>query len=83
MAWLVIGNLDVLVSSIRGQTFDAEVFFLHGIDVRRYRLVALKSTQHFRAGFMPLAGAIMRTDPPGATTKNPARQPYRRLSRPI
>ena len=83
MARLVIGNVDVLVSSIRAQTFDAEVFLLHGIDVRRYRLVALKSTQHFRAGFMPLAGAIIRTDPPGATTSNLSRQPYRRVSRPI
>jgi microcystin degradation protein MlrC len=83
MARLVIGNVDLLVSSIRSQTLDDEVFLLHGIDVRRYRLVALKSMQHFRAGFMPLAGAIIRTDPPGSTTSNLARHPFRRLSRPV
>lgn len=83
MARLVIGNVDVLVASIRSQTLDAEVFLLHGIDVTRYRIVALKSTQHFRAGFAHLAGAIIRCDPPGFTTSNLAQLPYRRVRRPI
>jgi microcystin degradation protein MlrC len=83
MARLVIGNVDVLVASIRSQTLDAEVFLLHGIDVSRARIVALKSTQHFRAGFAHLAGLIIRTDPPGATTSNLAHLPYRRVRRPI
>jgi microcystin degradation protein MlrC len=83
MARLVIGNVDVLVASVRSQTLDAEVFLLHGIDVTRYRIVALKSTQHFRAGFAHLAGTIIRCDPPGITTSNLAQLPYRRVRRPI
>ena len=83
MARLVIGNVDVLVASVRSQTLDAEVFLLHGIDVTRYRIVALKSTQHFRAGFSHLAGTIIRCDPPGITTSNLAQLPYRRVRRPI
>jgi microcystin degradation protein MlrC len=83
MARLVIGNVDVLVSSVRTQTLDAEVFLLHGIDVTRYRVVALKSQQHFRAGFEGLAGEIVRCDPPGLTTTNLAQLPYRRVRRPI
>ncbi len=83
MARLVIGNVDVLVASIRSQTLDAEVFLLHGIDVTRYRIVALKSTQHFRAGFAHLAGTIIRCDPPGITTSNLAQLPYQRIRRPI
>jgi microcystin degradation protein MlrC len=82
-ARLVIGNVDVLVASVRSQTLDSEVFLLHGIDVSRYRIVALKSTQHFRAGFAHLAGTIIRCDPPGITTSNLAQLPYRRLRRPI
>jgi microcystin degradation protein MlrC len=83
MARLVIGNVDVLVASTRSQTLDAEVFLLHGIDVTRYRIVALKSTQHFRAGFAHLAGTIIRCDPPGITTSNLGQLPYRRVRRPI
>ncbi|HTO09873.1 MAG TPA: M81 family metallopeptidase, partial [Myxococcota bacterium] len=49
MARLRIGRVDVLVSSRSQQVFDPEVFRMHGIDVRRAKLVALKSAQHFRA----------------------------------
>ncbi len=83
MARLIVGNVDVLVSSIRSQTLDDEVFRLHGIDVSRYKVVALKSTQHFRAGFMPLAGEIIRADPLGATTSNLLQHPYTRVPRPV
>jgi len=83
MARLVIGNVDVLVSSVRTQTFDAEVFLLHGIDVTRYRIVGLKSQQHFRAGFEGIAGTIIRSDPPGITTSNLAALPFQRVPRPI
>ena len=83
MARLVIGNVDVLVASVRTQTFDPEVFLLHGIDVARYAIVGLKSQNHFRAGFEDLAGAIIRCDPPGSTSSQLARLPFRRVLRPI
>ncbi len=83
MARLTIGNVDVLVSSVRTQTLDDEVFRLHSIDVTQQRVVALKSHQHFRAGFAHLAGTIIRCDPPGLTTSNLSQLPYRRIQRPI
>lgn len=83
MARLQIGGVDVLVSSVRTQTLDDEVFLLHGIDVRRYKIVALKSSQHFRAGFEPLAARIITADTPGLTTSNLKVFDYRRLPRPI
>ena len=83
MARLIIGNVDVLVGSRRAQTLDAQLFLLHGIDVRTYRVVALKSQQHFRGGFKDLAGTIIRTDPPGFTTSNLANLPFTRIRRPI
>jgi len=56
MVRLRIGGVDVIVYASGGsQTFDPEVFLLHGIDVRRYKYVGLKSSQHFRAGFGDLA----------------------------
>ena len=77
------GGVDVLVSSVRSQTLDPEVFLLHGIDVTRYRIVALKSSQHFRAGFEPVAARIITADSPGLTTLNLSSFPYRRLPRPV
>ena len=83
MARLTIGNVEVIVGSARAQTFDDELFRLHGIDVRRMRIVAIKSQQHFRAGFEPIAGTIIRADPPGFTTSNLEQLPYTRITRPI
>lgn len=83
MCRLRIDAIDVLVASRRTQTLDPEVFLLHGIDVARYAIVALKSQQHFRAGFQDVAGLILRTDPPGATSSNLASFRYERLARPI
>lgn len=82
-ARLVIGGIDVIVSSVRSQTLDPEVFLLHGIDVARYKVVALKSSQHFRAGFRHLAAAIIAADAPGATTLQLQGFPHKRIARPI
>jgi microcystin degradation protein MlrC len=81
MARLQIGGIDVLVGSFRQQVLDDEIFLLHGIDVRRYRIVAVKSSAHFRAGYTHLATAIIAADAPGATTLDLSGFPYHRIRR--
>ncbi|HTO07634.1 MAG TPA: MlrC C-terminal domain-containing protein, partial [Myxococcota bacterium] len=80
---LRIGRVDVLVSSRSQQVFDPEVFRMHGIDVRRAKLVALKSAQHFRAGFEPIAAGIVTADAPGLTSLRLESFPRTRTRRPI
>ncbi len=65
---LVINNMDVVVGSRRSQTLDKEPFLAVGIEVERYRYVALKSSNHFRAAFQTLASTIITADPPGLST---------------
>jgi len=69
MARLQVPGVDILVGSARSQTFDTEVFLLNGIDVTKYKIVALKSSQHFRAGFGHIAAEIITSDAPGLTTE--------------
>jgi microcystin degradation protein MlrC len=83
MARLQCGGVDIVVASRRTQVLDPEPFLLHGIDVARCRIVGLKSSAHFRAGFAGVARAIVTADPPGITTANLFNLPYRRLRRPI
>jgi microcystin degradation protein MlrC len=83
MARLVIDGIDVIVSTIRTQTLDDEVFRLHGIDVTRYKYVAIKSSNHFRAGFAPIAHKIIRADTPGLVSADLSTFNYKRLERPI
>jgi microcystin degradation protein MlrC len=65
---LTVDGVDVVVMSKPFQTIDPEVFVMHGIDVTRYKVVGLKSSQHFRAGFRDLAAEIITADSPGLTT---------------
>ncbi len=83
MARLEIDGVDVLVSSRRAQTLDPEVFLLHGIDVMRYKIVAIKSSAHFRAGFEPIAHAIIQADTPGLNSVDLSAFTYNRVNRPI
>jgi microcystin degradation protein MlrC len=83
MARLVIDGIDVIVSTIRTQTLDDEVFRLHGIEVTRYKYVAIKSSNHFRAGFAPIAHKIIRADTPGLVSADLSTFNYKRLERPI
>lgn len=68
MARLVIDGMDVIVASRRNQTFDPEPFLALGVDVMRCKYIALKSSNHFRAGFQDIAAEIITADPPGLTT---------------
>ena len=80
---MYIDGIDVVVGSRRSQTFDPEPFLALGIDVSRYRYVALKSSNHFRAGFTELAGAIVTADPPGLCTNHIETFERQRASRPM
>ena len=83
MARLVIDDMDVVVASRRSQTFDQEPFLAVGIDVMKYKIVALKSSNHFRAGFQHLAAGIVTADTPGLTTHQVHRFPRQHCSRPL
>lgn len=68
LARLQTRGMDIIVASRRSQTFDREPFLAVGIDVEQQQYIALKSSNHFRAGFQELASAIVTADPPGLTT---------------
>lgn len=68
MARLVVNGVDIIVASRRSQTFDIAPFQALGIDVTEYDIVALKSSNHFRAGFAGIAEAIVTADTPGLST---------------
>lgn len=82
-ARLRIGGVDVIVGSANAQVLDEQVFLLHGIDVADYRVVALKSSQHFRAAFEGVAERIITVDSPGLSTLRLDAFQYGRIRRPI
>ena len=83
-ARLRIGRVEVMVAeNMAGQTLDDAVFRAGGADVEFYDIVAVKSTNHFKAFFAPRATAIITADPPGIHTANYSQLTYHNIRRPI
>lgn len=67
----------VVLASRRVQAGSPELFTGLGIEPGDQRLLVVKSTQHFHAGFAPLASRILYAGEPGALAGDPRRIPYR------
>jgi microcystin degradation protein MlrC len=57
-----VGGIDIILISNNGQATDLGQFTSLGIDPARYTTVAVKSMQHFRAAFEPIAREIVLVD---------------------
>jgi microcystin degradation protein MlrC len=82
-ATLVVGGVEVVVSSQRRQCFDAEMLRVAGVDPSGRRLLVLKSAVHFRADFGPLASRIFDADTPGIHRPDLAAFDFQKIRRPI
>jgi microcystin degradation protein MlrC len=72
-------GVEVLVASIRQQPIHRETFSHLGVDPRDRKVVALKSSVHFRAGFQPIAEEVITCASPGANLADPADFNYKKL----
>ncbi len=54
-----VGGIDIIVITNNGQATDLTQFTSLGVDPTRYRTVAVKSMQHFRAAFAPIAREVV------------------------
>ena len=72
-------GVEVLVISIRQQPIHTEAFSHIGVDPRQRKIVALKSSVHFRAGFQPIAQEVITCASPGMNLADPADFVYRKL----
>lgn len=56
------GGIDIILITNNGQAVDLAQFTSLGIDPTRYTTVAVKSMQHFRAAFEPIAREVILVD---------------------
>ena len=82
-AVLRVAGIDILIVTIAQQILDLQQFKSFGIEPDRKRVVALKSMQHFRAAFEPIAGQVIVCDSGALCTLHYERLPYRNVRRPI
>ncbi len=70
-------NVDIVLMTVREQTFSPNAFTGLGIDLADKRIAVVKSTQHFHAEFAPIAQEVLYVSTPGALTPDFAIIPYR------
>jgi len=68
IVWLEADGLHLLVNDRRTQAFHPEAFTDLGIDLSAMKIVIVKSSQHFYAGFAPIATRVIYVATPGAIT---------------
>lgn len=78
-----VGDIEILVVSVPSQMLDLQQFRAFGIDPAKKTVVALKSMQHFRAAFEPIAGEVVVCDSGALCTPDLSQLPYVNVPRPI
>ncbi len=79
MALLRCGGVRVVISSVRTQTNDRQMFKVVGVNPEDMHLVVVKSANHFRADFDQIAGDIFAFRAYGAAVENPQDAHYQNL----
>ena len=83
IVWVQSSNgIDLVLNATRTQVFNPDVFTQLGIDLTNYRIIVVKSTQHFYAGFEPIAAAIYYVSGPGTLTSDYGSIPFTKRTTP-
>jgi len=76
-------EVDIILNTNRTQTFEPDIFSNLGIDPMGKDLLLVKSTNHFYAGFEPIAAEIIYVTAPSSYPSDPRQTDYRKLNRDI
>ncbi len=76
-------EIDVILNTNRTQTFEPDIFSNLGIDPLSKDILLVKSTNHFYAGFEPIAAEIIYVNAPSSYPSDPRTTNYTKLDRPI
>ena len=78
---LIIEGVSIAVISEVSQPFDGGQLRFVGFDPRGFRIVVVKSANHFRAWWSGIGSAIVDADPPGITSNTLSSFAYTKKNR--
>ncbi|MFZ9406865.1 MAG: M81 family metallopeptidase [Burkholderiaceae bacterium] len=68
-AWVEIEKgIHVVLTSLRMQAIHPDLFTGLGCELNALKVIVVKSSQHFHAGFAPIASRVLYADAPGTLT---------------
>jgi microcystin degradation protein MlrC len=81
-AWVRGEGIDLVLCSLRTQTFHPEAMVTLGLDPASLKILVVKSMQHFHAGFAPIARDVLYASSPGALPQDFSEFPYTKRTGP-
>lgn len=77
-----VQGIDIMIVSNRMQMLDRNIFRTVGIEPAEKSVLAVKSMNHFKGAFWPIASEIILTDAGGLCSPDVTRRDFRRVRRP-
>ena len=76
-------GVNLILTELRVQPLDAEIWRHVGIQPERLEILVVKSTNHYRADYEPLSSAVISVDSPGLIAIDPTRFTFEHIRRPM
>ena len=81
--WIEVGGIDVILNSVRSQVFNPDAFSNSGIDLKKKKILVVKSTNHFYDAFSRISDDILYAAVDGPYPSQPETNAYHNLMRKI
>ena len=81
--WIEVGGIDVILNSVRSQVFNPDAFSNFGIDLKKKKILVVKSTNHFYDAFSRISDDILYAAVDGPYPSQPETNAYHNLMRKI
>jgi microcystin degradation protein MlrC len=78
-----VGEIDIILITNNGQAVDLAQFTSLGLDPSRYTTVCVKSMQHFRAAFEPIAREVVLVDTGALCSETYTQELFDKVRRPV
>ena len=81
--WIEVSGIDVILNSVRSQVFNPDAFSNFGIDLKKKKILVVKSTNHFYDAFSRISDDILYAAVDGPYPSKPETNAYHNLMRKI
>jgi microcystin degradation protein MlrC len=81
--WVCGEGVDIILNTHRFQTGHPDMMTQLGLDPTKRHIIVVKSTQHFYAGFAPIARSVIYVAGPGASNPDTLALAYRHVEKPF
>ena len=76
-------SIRLVVAENRKQPWDAELWRHVGVQPERLDVIVVKSANHYRGDYDPMASHVLPVDSPGLNNIDPAKYDFERIRRPM